>query len=276
MSNKKKYYAVLVLIWIATLIPFIFYSYIQIQENMIIDQYLSSNKLDGLPITKETAVQVSNQVRKDFNINESSFVNLNLADRPFLREDVGFLLIHKEGVCGEGTRVIINLLNRLGFDATRITLYNKKLQSAHTLVSVLIDKNEFFVDSINSLDEVNKLLVKTNISSNDFNFLHYTDNLSKRREFVESNTLDKSKEFINFFKEYWLYSYEATPYSKLLTKIGFNVKVFNFNRPNQWLSLIAEKPNLVMLFISLMTSIIIMYLLSKFRIIAIISKINKF
>jgi hypothetical protein len=247
----------------------------QVQENTIVDEYLSSAKLVGLTISKETAVHVSNKVRKDFNTNESSFGTLNLEERPFLREDVGFLLTHKEGVCGEGARVIVNLLNRLGFDATRITLYNKQLQSAHTLVSVLIDENEFFIDSINSSAEVNKLLVNTDISPNDFNFLHYTDKLSKRREFVKSNHIDQPKEYVNFFNNYWLYSYEATPYSKLLTKAGFDVKVLNFDRPNHWLSLIAEKPNSVMLFVTFMVSIVTMYLLLQFRIISTIFRRNK-
>lgn len=275
MNNRKQYYLAIISIWAITLLPFMYYAYMQVQENMIVDQYLSSAKLVGLPISKETAVRVSNQVRKDFNINESSFGTLNLAERPFLREDVGFLLTHKEGVCGEGTRVIVNLLNRLGFDATRITLYNKQLQSAHTLVSVLIDENEFFVDSINSSAEVNKLLVNTDISTNDFNFLHYTDNLSKRREFVKSSHIDKPEEYVKFFNNYWLYSYEATPYSKLLIKVGFDMKVLNFDRPNHWLSLIAEKPNSVMLLVTFMASIVAMYLLLKFRIISTIFRRRK-
>jgi hypothetical protein len=273
MSNRKKYYLVLTLTWTITLLPSMYYAYMQMRENKIVDQYLSSNNLIGLPVSKETAVRVSNQVRNDFNVNNSSFVALNVSERPFLREDVAFLLTHKEGLCGEGARVVVNLLNKLDFDATRVILFNKYLQSAHTLVSVLIDEHEFFVDGLTTSHEVNKFLINSNISSNDFILLHYSDNVDKRREFdrrkefVLSNQTNKSEEYINFFNHYWLYSYEATPYTKLLTKIGIDVRVFNFNRPSHWLSVMAEEPNLVMFFVTFIASVFAMFLLHKLRII---------
>ena len=270
VSKQKQYRAVLTLIWVLALLPSMYYAYMQIQEDKIVDHYLSQNKLFGLRIGKETAVRVSDQVREDFNVNESSFAALNMAERPFLREDVGFLLTHKEGVCGEGTRVIVNLLSRLGFNASRITLYNRELQSSHTLVSVVIDEQEFFLDSINSPAEVNELLRNNNISSNDFNLMHYSDNISTRREFVRTGQSGIGPEgLIKFFDRYWLYSYEATPYSKLLTKIGFDVRVFNFKRPNQWISILSEKPNKIMFLVTLIVwvSALTMYLLHKIRII---------
>ncbi len=256
----------LIVVWAIAFLPSMYYAYMQVQENKIVDQYLSSNNLIGLPINKETAVRVSNQVRNDFNIKESSFVALNFAERSFLREDVGFLLTHKEGLCGEGARVVVNLLNKLGFDATRVTLFNKKLQSSHTLVSVLLNGREFFIDSINSSEVVNNLLNKSSISSIDFDLLHYTDDISKRRKFVKSSQKSKSEQYVNFFNYYWLYSYEATPYSKLLTKIGFDVRVFNFQRPNHWISVMAEKPNLVMLLVTFLAAVFAMYLLYKLRV----------
>ena len=212
MSNQKKYYLVLILTWTITFLPSMYYAYMQMRENKIVDQYLSSNNLIGLPVSKETAVRVSNQVRNDFNVNNSSFVALNVSERPFLREDVAFLLTHKEGLCGEGARVVVNLLNKLDFDATRVILFNKYLQSAHTLVSVLIDEHEFFVDGLTTSHEVNKFLINSNISSNDFILLHYSGNIDKRsefdrrREFVLSNQTNKSEEYVKFFNHYWLYS----------------------------------------------------------------------
>ena len=274
MRDPKKYYLVLSLTCAIALLPSMYYAYRQVEENRIVDRYLSSNNLVGYPVSKETAVRVSNQVRTDFNIKETSFVALNLAERPFLREDVGFLLTHKEGVCGEGARVVANLLNRLGFDATRITLFNRNLQASHTLVSVLIDEHEFLVDSINSSEAANKLLINSDISSNDFNLLHYSNDISTRRKFVNVNRSNQAKENVEFFDHYWLYSYEATPYSKLLTKIGIDVRVFNFDRPSRWLSIMAEKPNSVRFFVSFVTAICAMYLLHKSRIIKAILRIK--
>ncbi len=240
----------------------------QIQENKIVDHYLSSKGLTGLPISKETTIRVSDQVRKDFNINESSFIALKMAERAFFREDVGFLLTHKEGVCGEGTRVIVNLLNRLGFDATRVTLFNRELESSHTLVSVVIDTQEFFIDSINSNSYITELLKSYDISSNDFNLMHYSDKLAKRREFTKKEYQGNIPEgYIDFFNYFWLYSYEAMPYTKLLTTIGVDCRMFNFGRPPSWISNLAEKPNTILLFITLATSIFATYLLHKLGII---------
>lgn len=213
MGNGKKYFLALLVTWAVTLIPSMYYAYTQVQENRIVDDYLSSNDFIGLPVSKETAIRVSDQVRSDFNTKESSFVALKMAERPFLREDVGFLLVHKEGVCGEGTRVIVNLLDRLGFDVTRVTLFNRRLQSTHTLVSVVIDDQEFFVDSINSSTEVTDVLRHDNIASNDFDLMHYSDDILERRAFAKADHESFiSQAQIKFFNRYALYSYEATPY----------------------------------------------------------------
>jgi hypothetical protein len=274
MSNRTGYNLVLILIWAVTLLPSVYYANKLIQVNRIVDQYLHNKNLIGLPVSKETAIRVSNQVREDFNTDENTFVALDLTNRPFLRRDAGFLLMHKEGFCGEGARVLVNLLDRLGFDATRITLYNKYLESSHTLVSIVIDGQEFYLDSINSADDVNKLLTSRNISSNDFNVLHYTDNISKRRGFIKTNLGIEGEDYNNFFDHYWVYSYESLPYSKLLTKIGFDVRVFNFDRPSHYRSIIAEKPNLIMLIISFGVSICLMVFLHRWRILRTILRMD--
>lgn len=248
------------IIWFITMIPCMYYIVSQVRENMIIDKYLEFHDLTNLSISKESAVRISDDIRSNFNIKQSTFTALNLNNRPFLREDAGHLLTIREGLCGEGTRVIVNLLQRLGYDATRVTLYNKHLQSAHTLVSVKIGEKEFFVDSINSLKAVNQSLRDNDVSAMNFNVLHYTDNLSKRRLF-------KSTESNNDFFDYWLYSYEALPYTKLITRMGLDVRIFNFQRPRLIFSSLAEKPNLIMALVSFLLSLLVVlitYLVSLY------------
>ncbi len=197
MKIYKNKYFVVVALWIVLLLPSAYYGFQQTRENEILDNYISENKLVNLPVNKQTAVLVSEQIRKDFNVNENEFVALNLNKRPFLREDTAFLLTYREGVCGfEGTRVIVNLLNRLGFDATRITLYNQQL-----------------------------------------------------------------------FNRYKVYSYEAIPYTKILTKIGFDVRVFNFKRPPRVVSRLAEKPNMIMALISFVLAILAMLVVHRFKVV---------
>jgi hypothetical protein len=264
MKHQKKK---LFLLWVVIILGLLFplkYLLIQMEENKIVENYLFENNLTDLDISKETALKVSDQVRKDFNIKESSWVGLNMGERPFLREDVATLLTHKEGVCGEGTRVVVDLLNRLGFDATRVTFYNKRLQAEHTLVSVVIDKQEFFVDTINSLPKINTLLREHNISSDDFDVIHYTDDITDRREFAEVSE-NKKRDFSKELEYYWIYSYTATPYTKLLSKIGFDVRVFNFDRPSKITSILAERPSLLMVIVTLILYFIFFYLLHNLK-----------
>lgn len=247
------------------LIPSAYFALMQLQEDELVDHYISILGLRGLPLSKETALRVSDQVRKDFNTDEKTFTALKMAERPFLREDTAFLLTHKEGLCGEGTRVIVNLLLRLGFDASRITLFNKELQSAHTLISIVIGEREFLVDSINTSAQVTELLRANDISSSDFNVLHYSDQIATRRAFTGNDPNKfETKLFTPFFDKYWLYSYEAIPYSKILTRIGLDVRVFNFGRPNRWISALAEKPNAMMSILAFMAALAIVA--SKFAV----------
>jgi len=224
----------------------------QYREDILVREYLKANGIaDGLPITWHSAKLVATIVRDDFNVDESSFISLDMTSRPFLRNDTRELLTIKEGLCGEGTRVIVVLLNSLGFDASRITLYNKHMQSAHTLISVLIDDKEHIVDSINSSLEVNRYLNEIIVGTQLFKLMEYSPDISTRRAFADSlsrdqNTLRQQSAIEKrFFEHYWLYSYEALPYSKFLSELGLNIRVFNMSRPPVFISSLAEKPNLI-------------------------------
>lgn len=223
-----------------------YFTYAQYTESRVIASYIDSNKLRVDTLGREHILQVVDRIRADFNSDEASFKHLNMNARPFLREDTRTLLNYREGLCGEGTRVIVNLLNKLGYDATRITLYDKRLQSAHTLVSVKVNGHEFLVDSINSREWVHILLDSELIAPSHFDILHYTDDHEARTQFELS-----AKEGIwdqpidRFFRTYRLYSYEAIPFTKLLTTIGWDVRIFNFQRPGQLPSRLAEAPNLI-------------------------------
>lgn len=226
-------------LWI---VPPLFFLAQQWREERLISAYLAENGLLDLPFSKASAVAVSSAVRRDFQNDESQFAFIDMNDRPFLRETAGDLLLHREGLCDAGTRVIVNLLTRLGYDATRLTLYNKNLESTHTLVSVVLGDREFLVDSIGSPPGVTELTVEKDIRTDMFNVLHYSDNSAERRQFRLSEVSDEEQ---LFFSEYWLYSYEALPFTKLLTKLGVDARIFNFDRPLRFLSVLAEKPNLL-------------------------------
>jgi hypothetical protein len=258
MRARPPYVYFVVALWVLALLPAGYYFHKQADEDRIVRDYLARNGLAGLPLSKESAVRISQQVRKDFEVDERRFKALNMANRPFLREDTAFLLRHKEGLCGEGARVLVNLLLQQGYDATRITLYDKTLNSAHTLVSVKLGKGEFLLDSINSTEATNRFLNSRDISAEDFHLLHYSDDLSARTAFAKRPA--KRWDY-PFFDYYWLFSYEALPYTKLLTKARWDVRLFNFDRPTRIVSTFAEKPNLLCAIGALFAAVLFMTLL---------------
>lgn len=220
----------------------------QLDEDRAVDAFITEAGLEATPVTRATAWRVSDAVRAAFNVDEPTFSRLDMADRPFLRNDTAFLLDAREGLCGEGTRVLVNVLGRLGFDATRISLYDRTLSAAHTLVSVEIGGAEFLVDSINSPPSVNGFLRSRDVSAASFPIAAYTADITARRETlaaIDAGALADGGEAA-FFERYLFPSYEGLPWTKLANAAGARVQILNFDRPPRVLSLLAEKPHALM------------------------------
>lgn len=233
----------------ASLLPAAFFGTLQLREDAAVDRWLRDRGLAGAAADPATAVRVSQAVRAEFEVDDAHWKALDVARRPFLRHDTEWLLRAREGWCGEGTRVLVNLLLRLGFDATRVTLYDGRLQAAHTLVSIRTGGRERLVDSINTPDSLNAFLNRTAVSTADFGLLHYTDDLVARHAFARAaagpDTAAVDPERAAFFRHYPLYSYEAFPLTKLLTRAGIDWRVLHLSRPPRWVSSLAEKPRAI-------------------------------
>ncbi|MCC7487570.1 MAG: hypothetical protein IT529_21560 [Burkholderiales bacterium] len=214
-----------------------------IREGAAIRAYLSERSLSALPVSRASAIAVSDAVRADFLVDETRWRRLSMSRRPFLRHDTLTLLEAREGLCGEGTRVIVNLLLTLGFDATRVVLYDEQLQAVHALVSVVIDGKESLIDSINSPEGLNAILRANPIGVDSFDLVPYTGDILSARE-LKRRTGKHVKD--PRLAAFWLYSYEAVPLTKLFNVLALNVRAFNHTRPYRWLSLLAEKPNLLL------------------------------
>lgn len=99
MFRRLSFPAFSALLWLIALLPAGYFGYRQALENSIVDEYLAQNALAELPLSKSSAVRISQQVRRDFQTDETRFKALDMRKRPFLREDTAFLLRHKEGLC---------------------------------------------------------------------------------------------------------------------------------------------------------------------------------
>lgn len=233
---------------VLTFLPVLYPVVKQVRETAAVRAYLSSEGLLGAPVTWETAIAVSQALRADFEVREERWTRLDLSDRPFLRHDTKWLLDAREGLCGEGTRVLVNLLDELGFDATRISLFDRFLRSEHTLASVVIDGRERFIDSINSTPPVNAFLNANPISTADFPLTHYSEDLVERMalgDAVSNSGHPREADYPRFFEKFRLYSYEAIPASKLAARLAIDWRIFNLSRPGRLVSRLAEKPHAI-------------------------------
>lgn len=231
---------------IVAFLPSAYLTVMQHQEDVAVRAYLSARGLLGAPVTWNTAIRVSQALRADFEVREDQWRHFEPSNRPFLRHDSMWLLGVKEGLCGEGARVLVNLLDELGFDATRITLYDKYFRPEHTLASVVIDGRERFVDSINSTELENTFLNLNSVSTRDFQIVHYGEDTLERRGAIDprkQRSEGASEEW--FFGNFHAYSYEAIPVSKLLAVVGLDSHVLILQRPCHRISQLAEKPRAI-------------------------------
>jgi hypothetical protein len=241
------------LIVVASFVPAGHFLARQRQEDEVVRAFIASRGLQGTVATKERALAVSRALRADFDVREQRWKKLSLADRPFLRHDTAWLLETKEGLCGEGTRALVGILQEMGFDATRVSLYDRFLRSEHTLASVLIDGREVFVDSINSTDRVNTFLGTHDISTRDFPVTHYAEDIVDRMEAgaeLARQQRSQDPDYQAFFEKFRLFSYEAVPASKLVSVAGLDWRVFNLRRPSPFVSRLAERPRAILALVS--------------------------
>ena len=241
-------------------VPAVVFGFLQAHEDRVVDGYLREHGLVGLPVNDATALRVSHAVRAEFETDSSKWVAYKLAERPFLRRGTEWLLRAREGWCGEGTRVLVNLLGRMGFDATRVTLYNSRLQGMHTLVSIRVGGKERLVDSINTPPELNAFLDRAALSTANFRVLHYTDDIVARHarwnELSARDTVETDLYREQFFRDFCTYSYEAFPVTKLITRVGVDWRVLNLARPPRWVSMLAEKPRSIKAVVSLAIALV--------------------
>lgn len=222
--------------------PAAYFAGMQVAELRAVDAYIAQHGLQAGAVDFEAAKQVAQVIRADFLTDTEQFSALDLSDRPFLRESTLFLLEHREGLCGEGTRVLISVLHRLGFDAARISLYDRNLRSAHTLAAVRLNDRNVLIDSINSHAETTRLLESERVTPKLFGQLQYADSTYNPAYDQAKRTASVSPDVALFKKRYWMYSYETLPLTKLLAKLGLESRVFIRDRPPRGLAILAERP----------------------------------
>jgi hypothetical protein len=257
----NRIYIVLIILSFIPLFTNFYLLYLHVKENSLIEKFLTDHKLKNKPLTKETAVEVSNILRHEFNTNRPKwhFLDKNFINDSFLRNSVLDLLKAKEGVCGEGTRVLVKLLIAMGFDATRINLYSNIItRNGHTLVSILLDNKEIFIDSINSSEEFNYIVSHMDINIDRI----YIHNILKDTVLQQiDNDIIREDSVFAVTKSFIAYSYQSLPLTRIFRSIGMKVIILNQIRPIKIISYISESIYVVYIILLNITYLLLIWLL---------------
>ncbi|MEI6681831.1 MAG: hypothetical protein WCO44_04350 [Bacteroidota bacterium] len=190
--------------------------------------------------SKKNAFILSDKIRSEFEVDTTKWKNrsTDYGKMPYFRYSVKKLLNAREALCGGGARVVCRLLLESGYDATRVVLFKRNFGAlGHVVVSVVIKGKEYWIDTLNSSDDLNELMKKKDINALTVKIIPYQQRYNPRFIDVKYN----SDSLINKFQHsYIAYSYEALPFSKLLNSIGVDVYVLNLKRPPYIFSYLAE------------------------------------
>ena len=208
------------------------------------------------------AKKIGGLIFTEFTVDSSQWKFHDRVNRDFLRTSVRDLLRTKEGLCGEGARVNVRLLLAAGFDATRIVLRTPKLgNSGHTVVSVLLNGQEFLVDTINSPPWFHNLVNNEILNTQCYPIPRYSQRMGKNA--YQSAVSSQACTILTSHLP--MYDYQAIPYSKLANLIGFDVYVLNLARPSKFISYFAESVYLIWSILFLFIALVIFFIGFVFR-----------
>jgi len=210
-----------------------------LQEERQVAFFLSQHSLLGASGSLERAIATSDLVRSEFNIDPKTWKFINKASEPSLSFSCADLLYWREGNCGKATRVLVKLLHYQGYDACRVDWHGRGFsnRASHTLVSVIINGEEYFVDTVNSPEGVNEFLKANKVNAKSFGLSYYKER--SKRIVGQIDTASIVNRLFN------VYSYESVPCTKLSSVLGLNMRILNFDRPGAFVGYLAESIYLI-------------------------------
>ncbi len=223
------------------LIPIIAYNgFKHYQESQKIKQFINENGWSKKPPTWDLAIEISDTIRQQMNTQSATFIHVDRVPEPFLSYSCLDILDWMEGTCGKGARVLVKVLTKCGFDATRISLYGKGFgnSTSHTLVSIIINGEEYFIDTVNAPEGFNDMVRNHQLNTKKLNIASYIN----RRGSAENSHDSITTAFQNKF---CMYNYEAIQLSKVMKLAGLDVWGFNMKRPPATISNLVESIYLI-------------------------------
>jgi hypothetical protein len=147
--RRLRGFKVVVLLWLIVTVGAVSPDAVQSWRERAAISDLSDRLAAGSTDTGEIAYRVLDAVAARVRpLRNGEFYRVN--DRPLLRHTAWQTWTYGEGLCGEGARLILNLLRAQGIPASRVNLLNNKTGFYHVAVAYW-DRGEWWLlDSVNA------------------------------------------------------------------------------------------------------------------------------
>lgn len=194
-------------------------------------------------ITIEELYSMQDYLINVINTRSEGFQN----KRPIYGYNINYILKTKTGNCGEGTRLIMNILMRFGIPTRRVYLHGPS--ELHVVPEVKLSEKWMIIESINGPGEDFKsLLRKLELSVSS-----YFSTGNYRFHYIPKHEIG-SYGFRNF--SYW-------PLNALVNNRLFLTELYIHKPPSQITEYVLENPPLIIVFSSCMLLIIFNIILLK-------------
>lgn len=116
---------------------------------------LDATSYDGIQIIRDTLYHVINDGNKGIGFN-----HFDLSKRPINGYSLSFIIKHREGQCGEFTRLLYHVLRASGIRSRPVILYgvNSNLHSVLEITNV--GTTAFLIDTNNSVPGLNETFIR--------------------------------------------------------------------------------------------------------------------
>ena len=237
LQSRKFFFFLIIILFLTANSIFVV---LHFDEIYVVHKFLKNNSILFGEQSKKNAFIISDKIRSEFEVDTTKWKNrsTDYGKMPFFRFSVKKLLIAREALCGGGARVLCRLLLESGYDATRVVLFTRNFGAlGHVVVSVVIKGKEYWIDTLNSPEDLNDLMKNNDINALTVKIIPYQQRYNPRY----INVKYSQDSLVNKFQHsYIAYSYEALPFSKILNLIGVDVYVLNLKRPPYIFSYFAE------------------------------------
>lgn len=151
ISKKRifKYFKISVIINIGLLILLIYQFILYIYDEVKLNEYINVNFSQYKTLDKleyKDILDIRNFISNDIDYNSPSIQ----FERPKIGWSIGEIIKRKQGLCGEGARLLFHIYKKFGIESRRVYIYNNIL--FHVILEVKSNNKWILIETINNYE----------------------------------------------------------------------------------------------------------------------------